>query len=198
MRQRLNSEGHDESQYLPKTWYNPKTQMDEPYPVVNAFRAAKGDIVHLQEDGEVARALVWLPHALHLKLDHCGQRIISSDHLHTCETLNRVLRIVKVALGLSDLRAYTDGQAGEMAPSAERDIFVELIKGLPVFQGRVGFWFAEADFTPQNSRAALQWLGAIYAALDSAQNIIDATRESDNMSIVASPEVCPELTEPAR
>jgi hypothetical protein len=50
-----NADVLDTTQFLPEKWFNPKTLKEEQYPIVNSFRAAKGDLIENDKNSAQVR-----------------------------------------------------------------------------------------------------------------------------------------------
>lgn len=152
MRNRLNSEGHDESQYLPHG-----------VPPVNAFRAAKGDIKRI---GEEIRARHWMPDLL-FDYGH-----FEKEHVDTCLSFYAILIGARRVLGICDLlNAITDKMAME-ASNAEVDSFVEIMRGLPKPEMNMLIWVVDNDRNHRNISLAFHLIGTITHAIEHTQKII--------------------------
>jgi hypothetical protein len=192
MRDKLNADGHDESQYLPRKWFNPRTGKEEPYPVVNPFRQAKGDIS--RNDDDKLEAMTWLPDIL-LKRGK-----ISGDHHSTCLSAFRAALSTRNALGVENLRAYLSEVMGEEIPSGEEsDIFFNLATKLSKLHFHTCMWVVFEEMNRGNVALACSIIGTIQESIERAQDIIDSCkkkpidsiRDRDNVPIVTAPELYP-------
>lgn len=177
MRRKLNADGHDESEYLPKKWFNPKTQKEEPYPIVNSFRAKKGDVVMLDEDGGVHKALKWLPDILHRTLDENAKELLTGDHVHICESIFRIACSAKVALGIADLRNYSLPVDTSESITVEVDKLFALLKGLLPYQSNLCLWVVFDEYNRGNVVLAKKIISSICSSLDNAKKILDECKQ---------------------
>lgn len=169
---RLNAEGHDESQYLPRDC-----------PPVNAFRERQGGVIY---EGTAIKALSWLPDILFDK-----QRI-TKPHLDTSNSFFRILVNAKRTLGICDLR----GTLFEKFPngiSSDTDAFLEIIRGISRPESNILIWLVWDDYNRKNVPLALHVMGTIHHALENAQNVIDMIAKKRDNASSTSPESCPNL-----
>lgn len=154
---RLNADGHDESQYLPRDT-----------PAVNAYRAAQGGI---SWDGQSIKHLTWMPDKLHYKLTEEGKPYLDRDRLQTCEGLYRAVTGTRSALGISDLRIYV----GEKSEGGEpKDIFFAVLRKLLPYQSNLCLWTVCDEYNRGNLPLAMQLISSIHNALDMAADVIKA------------------------
>lgn len=154
---RLNSDGHDESQYLPKGT-----------PPVNPFRAQHEGI---KWEGESIRAKTWLPDILEEQLDENAHPLLSGDQVHTCKSFLRSVVGTRNALGITDLRIYV-GQPNSEAES--KDIFFSIMRGLVAYQANLCLWVVCDEYNRGNISLARKLIGSIQQSLDNAQKLIDS------------------------
>lgn len=172
---RLNSEGHDESQYLPKKWFNPKTEKEESYPVVNPFRAQHGKV---RLEGEEIKALTWLPDILHDTYGEDGKELLSRDYLQICETIFRIVMSARNALGISDLRSFLGAEQLNQHLSA-RDPFFALLSKLLPYQSNMVLWIVCDEYNRGNIDLARKLIETIRNSLDLAKKVIDDCKGKD-------------------
>lgn len=166
---RLNADGHDESQYLPKKWFNPKTQKEEPYPFINAYRKNKGDIF-LNKDDQM-QTLSWLPDALELK------GFIEKEHHDTCKSFERILIQAKRTLGICDIRGVLFEKLPEEIRN-ELDMFIVLKKELLKSYMVTMIWLVEAEVTNANISVVGGLVGKVHHAIENTQRIIDNSKNT--------------------
>lgn len=153
--QSLNSEGHDESQYLPRDT-----------PPVNPYRAQHKGI---RWEGKAIKNIIWLPEILFEK------EIITKEHLDTASSFFRILVHAKRTLGICDIR----GPLFDKAPSGvsnECDMFIEIHKKLPKSQTQAIIWFVWDEYNRGNHVLAYHLIGTIKHGLENAQICIDLNR----------------------
>ena len=126
---KLNAEGHDGSQYLPRGT-----------PPVNAFRAQHGNV---RWEGEAIKALTWLPDILF------ERKIIEECHLHTANSFLRVLIHAKRTLGITDLRGALFDKFPDSMPT-ENDLFLEICRELPRPEANAIIWLVWDDYNRRN------------------------------------------------
>lgn len=165
---KLNSEGHDESQYLPKKWYNPRTGREEDYPIVNPFREKHGGVV---TEGKSIKALTWLPDKLHLQLDTDGNQLINGDQLNTCRSFYRAVVSTRNELRIDNVRNLV-GQSP--TPGEPTDIFFAVVRGLLPYQANMCLWVVCDEYNRGNLELAQKLIVSIQNSLDLAQKIIDS------------------------
>lgn len=184
MPQQLNSEGHDESQYLPKKWLNPRTGKEEDYPVVNPWRAGKGDIKRNEDDK--LESMTWLPDVLF------ERKHIQQQHLNTAKSFFRILVQAKKALGICDLR----GQLFDRYPagiSDDIDMFIQINRRLVKPESNILIWLVWDDYNRGNVALAMRVIGTILHALENAQEVIDYYAQLSNNKSSASPFLHPKF-----
>lgn len=175
---RLNQDGHDESQYLPRGT-----------PPVNPFRAQHGKLEWVER---TLHAKTWLPDILNTTLNDKGDPLLNTDNLTTCMRFYSSLVSTRKALGISDIRGYiADPQKGSNKP--ETDIFYAVMTGLLKYQSNLCLWIVCDEYNRGNLKLAEKMIGSICNSLDLAQNIIDNLCDSSIMQIVPAPESCPEI-----
>lgn len=151
---RLNHEGHDASQYLPRG-----------VPPVNAYRATKGDIVR---EGESIKAISWMPDRLYV-----ADRL-SKEEVNTCTMFYSILIATRRVLGICDLRGIlTDKTMENPTKSLEVDYFMEIMNGLPRPEGNMLLWVVCDEYNHGNLELACMLLGTIQHAIENTKNIID-------------------------
>lgn len=175
MRNRLNSEGHDESQYI-QAVLNPISGKMEKPPIVNAFRAAKGDIFINPDDKNECPS--WMPRILNLKLNESGKAYLDDDALHTCKRVERAALSAMAALGVSSLRCFLSGDGRDISSLAEYDPFKALLTGLLPKYSTALLWVVCDERNRGNIPLALKIIGTITQAIALAKNILDDSRES--------------------
>jgi hypothetical protein len=155
---RLNSEGHDESQYLPKG-----------IPPVNAFRAQHNGI---KWEGQAIRSLTWLPDILNATLDENGKELLNRDHIATCTRFYSAVVSTRKTLGISDIRGYIADSKGEKNDNPS-DIFFSVVNGLLPYQSNLCLWVVCDEYNRGNFKLAQKMIQSIQQSLDNAQKIID-------------------------
>jgi len=180
---KLNAEGHDESQYLPTKWYNPKTEKEEPYQVVNAFRAAKGDVI-INETGYYESLTAFFPNQLSKILDEKGQNLLSRDDVHTCKRIERAVLSAWAVLKFGHLKNFTIGDDIDTSKLPKHDPFVALLTGLLPYQSNICLWVIFDDRNRGNIPLATKLISSIRNSIDLAKNILDnlpECRPEDNV-----------------
>lgn len=166
---RLNSDGHDESQYLPKGT-----------PPVNPFRAQHCGI---KWSGKAIRAIDWLPDALY------ERGLMEKAHLDTTCCFYRALISTRKTLGISDIL----GSISERFPIAGNqtiiDIFFPVMTELSKPQSTLLLWLVEEKNSEGNIMAAFRLAQNILATLEQTQNIIDRLSGIDKMHPIHLSEV---------
>lgn len=184
MRERLNADGHDESQYT-KAVFNPKTCKMEMPPIVNAFRAQHGHIKRNSDDKLVD--LTWLPAVLEDK------GIIEKVHLDTCKSFLRVLIQAKRTLGVCELKGPLYDKAPEEIRN-DADLYLLIKHGVSKQDLLNLIWLVEEKYTQGNVWAADAIIGNLLHALEAAQQIIfDNSEQSAKIAASTSPEVRPDF-----
>ena len=173
---RLNSEGHDESQYLPKGT-----------PPVNAFRAQHGNV---KWEGESIKAMSWMPDILFDK------EIISKKHLDTSNNFFRIVVQAKRTLGICDLRGGLFDKH-ETGAAFEADLFLEIWRSIPKSEFNMLLWFVWDDYNRGNVALAIHLRGTIQHGLENAQKIIDNFSKANDNTESTLPEVSLKTTRPA-
>lgn len=168
---RLNAEGHDESQYLPRG-----------IPPVNPFRAQHKGV---RWEGTSIKAMNWLPD---LMLD---REFLTKDHQTTCLSFYSAVISTRKLLGITDLRGYlADSQMGDALP---KDIFFAICNGLKKWKSNLCLWVVCNEYNMGNIELAYKIRGNIQESLEDAQKIIDNLRELARVISVPVPEVCQKL-----
>lgn len=152
MLNRLNADGHDESQYLPRGT-----------PPVNAFRERKGGVV-LQ--GTAIKALAWFPDILF------NRRIIEKEHLDTCVSFFKALVETQRELGIGDIRGILADRS-EDGEQKHRDTFFAVMHALRKPEANMLLWTICDDRNRGNIPLACHLIGTIKHALENTQIIID-------------------------
>lgn len=167
---RLNHDGHDASQYLPRG-----------VPPVNAYRAQHGSV---RWEGEAIKALTWLPDIL----EHRGR--INGDHLNVCLTIKRATTSTMNALAIENVRAYlTDVVAvqnkcqciDKAKCQCGTDIFYNLLTRLNRKKSYICFWLVTDEMNQGNIGVAIREIGFIKEALEDAHKIIDDCKNRSNV-----------------
>jgi hypothetical protein len=153
---RLNSEGHDESQYLPKG-----------IPPINPFRAQHGN---LQWEGEAIKDVSWLPEKLYVI------EKITKPHLDSASSFQRALIMAERTLGISDIRGalfdkHADGQ------NSDTDMFLEFVRKLAKPEISTLTWFVFDKYNHGNINLALHLIGTIQHGLENVQKVIQGIKK---------------------
>lgn len=186
---RLNADGHDESQYLPRKWFNPKTGKDEPFPIVNATREAKGDIQRNADDK--LECATWMPIILNRKITQDGKPWLDDDMLHTCKRAERAILSGLSALGIPTIRNFMSGDMSTVKLTP-KDPFLMLLTGmLPVYSTAL-LWVICDERNRGNIPLALKIFPTIAQAIEHAKKILDDLQDVAHSGIVASPQPRPE------
>ncbi len=172
-RNRLNSQGHDESCYLPKKWFNPKTGKDETYPIVNSFRAAKGDIIE-NENGNL-ESLSWLPRILF------KQGNIKKEEFDTADSFTKILIQAMRVLKVSNIKGQLFDKLPATSPNVETDIYLEIVRGLPREQLIKLIWLVTWNTPCKSVALPNEDMKLIVHGLYNTQNIIDKSKERRRM-----------------
>lgn len=180
MRDRLNAEGHDESQYLPKE-YNAKTGKMERVPPINAFRAAKGDITRNEDDK--LESVHWLPRIMH------RQRQITKEHYDTARSFERHLIHARRTLGICDIK----GKLFDIMPAngidESTDLFLTILRSVARPEVVRLVWFVDMNFPCSSAALPDDMLGVIQHGLENVQKIIDLNNETRNNTESTLPEL---------
>jgi len=163
-RARLNADGHDESQYLPKI-LNPVSGKWEEPPPVNAYRAAKGDI--RRNDDDKIESATWLPRIMFL-----GRRI-EKEHYDMAVVVECVWLSAKKTLGILDLRGKLFDKVPELGTNVDVDAFLEMHRTMARPELEAVLWFVSFYIRASSAALPLERLGVILHGLENAQNIID-------------------------
>ena len=153
---RLNADGHDKSQYLPRGT-----------PPVNPFRAQHKGI---EWDGESIKVKTWMPDILLKTLDEFGKEMLTRDQVHTCESMFRAITATRNSLGINDLRAFIGESKGDGEP---KDIFFAVIHGLLPYQANLCLWVVCDEYNRGNLPLAKKLITNIQQSIDLAQILID-------------------------
>jgi hypothetical protein len=169
---RLNSEGHDESQYLPLGT-----------PPVNAFRAQHGTV---KWEGTSCKAISWMPDKLY------DLKIIDKHHLDTASSFLTAKIHTQKVLGIADIRGILHDKPDAL--SAPRgDVFFALLKQLCKPELNMLLWVTCDDRNHGNIPLACQLIGTIKHALENAQKIIDNLYGICETTKSPAPEMRPEF-----
>lgn len=180
---RLNADGIDESQWLPKV-FNKHTGLLERIPPVNPFRQQHGIV---KWEGESIKAISWMPDLLFAKLDADGNQLLNGDHLMTCKAFYSAVVSTRKALGISDLRGYLS-DPGQGNP-ATGDVFFTVMTKLLPYQANMCLWVVCDEYNRGNVALAEKLITSIQNSLDLARKVIDNIPQIDDNAIVPAPEV---------
>lgn len=156
MRDRLNAEGHDESQYLPNGM-----------PPVNAFREQHGNV---QWEGLSIRALTWMPDILFVR------RSIEKVHLDTCVSFYGAVVETRKVLKIGDIRGILFDKPDELT-TPKVDVFFNIVHGLCKPEANMLLWLVCDEYNRGNISLAHKLIGTIKHGIENAQKIIDNLRE---------------------
>lgn len=164
----------DQSQFLPN-WLNPKTGRYEQPPLVNAYRAAKGDlIVQLSEDGGLNKVLTWMPDILHYK----GK--LEKEHVDTCFSFFGILTNARRILKICDLRGLlADKKLEKGEGDEETDTFLTIVHTLAKAEANMMFWVVCDEYNRGNYTLAVSMIGTIKHAIENTNNILIDKRKRD-------------------
>lgn len=182
---RLNADGHDESQYLGKI-LDPRSGKMIPIPPINAFRAAKGDIIRNTDDK--LESITWMPRRLNITLDDRGHKLIDDDQLHTCKSVERAALSAMAALGLSSIRVFMAGDMN-LAGLSQIDPFKAILTLMKPCYSTALLWVICDERNGGNTQLAIKMLGSIHTGISFAKEILDSLQDSGKVSIVALPEL---------
>lgn len=170
----LNADGHDESQWLPRKWTNPKTGKEEDYPVINAHRVSKGDIRY---DGVAIKARQWLPDIL---FDRSDER--QKPYNDTCVSFFGYYVSAMQALGISDIRniLFDVVEQAERLPPV--DTYSAILRGIPKPESNALLWVVLDERNRGNIALAHKMLGTIRHAIDNTAKVIDKLVEVRKMA----------------
>lgn len=155
---RLNHEGHDESQYLKKGT-----------PPVNPFRMQHGKV---KWEGEAIKALTWLPDVL----QDIGY--LEKEHHDTCRSFERILIQAKRTLSICELK----GALFDKAPEEIRndvDMYLLIKNTLICSEMQIMIWLVEEENSISNIEAAASLNGKIKHAIENTQKTIDNVSKKD-------------------
>lgn len=158
MMRRLNAEGHDETQYLPRGT-----------PPVNPFRERQGGV---KWEGTGVKALTWMPDIMNDTLDEEGRELLTRDQLHTCESFFRAVVATGNELKIDRLKIYM-GDSVEDEKKA-KDIFYAIMTRLLPYQSNLMLWVVCDDRNRGNIALAKHLKSSIQNAVDCAQKVISA------------------------
>jgi hypothetical protein len=177
---RLNPEGHDESQYL-KAVFNPVSGKMEMPPIINAFRAAKGDIIRNEDDK--LESVHWLPRILE------RQGNITKEHLDTAKAFERYLIHAWRTMGICDLR----GKLNDILPASglddNTDMFLEIARKVVRPELNRVIWTVMKNFPCSSAVLPSHDLGVLKHGLENIQKVIDEHKERRNNATSTPPEV---------
>lgn len=178
---RLNADGHDESQYLPKV-FDPVTGKMIPTPPVNAFRAQHGNVVY---EGDLIRQLEWLPDILY------AHAVIDKCHLDTALSFYTAYIETMKALKIGDIKGILNDKTDELS-TPKGDIFFAVMHGLCKPEANMMLWLVCDDRNRKNTLLARHLIGTIKHALENSQIIIDNLKKKNNNTLSPEPESRPE------
>jgi hypothetical protein len=162
---RLNADGHDESQYLPKV-LDKITGKIVSLPPVNAFRERQGGVRY---EGTSIKAMQWLPDIL---FDRENER--ERPYNDTCVSFYGYYVQTGQALGVSDVRNILFDRLEEGTQLPPVDTFAAIMRGLVKPESHMLLWVVCDDRNRGNLRLANHLIGTIRHAVEHAQEIIDA------------------------
>lgn len=167
---RLNGEGHDESQYLPRGT-----------PPVNPFRERQGGV---RWEGTSCKALSWFPDRLyHLQ-------IIEKHHLDTAISFITAMINTQKVLGIGDIRGILHDKPEELN-SPKGDVFYAILNRLCKPESNMLLWLVCDDRNRGNTSLARHLIGTIKHALENTQKIIDNMAGVCESELSPAPEVRP-------
>lgn len=176
----LNANGEDESQWF-KPFINPKTGKREMPPIVNAFRAAKGDVI-LNDDG-THESPHWLPRIMFTK----GR--LSKEHYDMAFCFECVWFQAKKTLGVLELKGKLYDKMPEGEITIEVDSFLEIKRTISANEFREIIWFVSKYFPASDAALPLDRLGVILHGLENSKIIIDICKKKRENAKYTSPEV---------
>lgn len=154
---RLNADGHDESQYNPRG-----------VPPVNPFRMQHGSI---KWEGEAIKALTWLPDILR------DIGYIEKGHHDTCKSFERILIQAKRTLNICQLKGALFEKPPEMINN-DTDMYLLLKNKLILREMEIMIWLVEEENSKENLKAVNFLIGKIIHAIENSQRIIDNAKKS--------------------
>ena len=175
MRTKMNAQGHDESQYLPRG-----------VPPVNPFRAKHGKIEWVNQ---TLHAKTWMPDILTTTLNENGKPLFETEHLETCIRLFKALVATNQALKISDLHMQLASEEIQGMPRNPKDIYFAIMRELLPHQSNLCWWVICDDRNHGNVELATHLISSIQNSLVLAEKVIDSLREVCIIPIPASPEV---------
>lgn len=185
MKSKLNADGHDESQWIKKE-FNPKTGKMEMPPLINAFRAAKGDIFRNSDDK--LESPEGLPRIMFIN----GR--ISEDDFNTAKRVESIWIHAQRTLGISSIKGVI---ASDVAPAnsidPNTDRFLEMWRHIPRNEFEQMLWFVSFRIKAMSAALPLDRLEIIQSGLQKAQKMIDIWDGNSNNALTGSPELRPEF-----
>lgn len=179
--QRLDADGLDPSQFLPRG-----------VPPVNAYRAAKGDllaIVDEEEHFEGVKSITWMPDRLY----HAGK--IAKEQVDTCQSFYIAVIATRKTLGICDLRGVLiDKLLQTVVNIKDVDIFLSVMRQLKKPEANMMLWLVDHDYNRNNMELACHLIGTIKHAIDNTQNILDRITEAAKMEKSSCAEPRPDFT----
>lgn len=158
MTDRLNAEGHDESQYLPKN-----------VPIVNAFRERRGGVRY---EGTAIKAVEWLPDIL---FDREDER--EKPYNDTCVSVYGYHINTLHSLGMRATNNILFDPVFAVTQLPAVDTYAAIIHGLAKPESIVLLWTVCTERNHGNIGLARSFIGTIRHAIENAQSIIDALTE---------------------
>jgi hypothetical protein len=164
----LNSEGHDESQYLP-----------DGVEVVSYYRKQHGQVIH---EGLLHKTLEWLPDILF------EEKKISKEQLDTAVSFFRILINAKRALGTCDLRGtlfdkYPYGISNDIDP------FLHIKRSIGKWDFNALIWIVWDEYNRGNVNLARQKVDHVTRILNHAKIAIDDLTKKRNNTQSTQPVV---------
>lgn len=154
MRLRLNADGHDESQYLPRD-----------VPIVNAFREKRGGVRY---EGTAVKAIQWMPDIL---FDRDNEK--EKPYNDTCVSFFGYYVMAGQALGISDIRNILFDRIEEGTQLPPVDTFSAIMLGLAKPESNMLLWVVNDDRNRGNVALGRHLIGTIRHAVENMQNILD-------------------------
>lgn len=177
---RLNADGHDESQWIKPVFNRASEKMEMP-PIVNPYREAKGDIVRNEDDK--LESVHWLPRIMQRQ----GQ--ITKEHFDTARSFERLLIHSRRTLGICDIK----GKLFDMMPSSgiddSTDLFLEIVRVVVRPEVTRIVWFVDMNFPCSSAALPIAMLGVIHHGLENIQNVIDMHNQKRNNATSTLPEL---------
>lgn len=173
MRERLNSEGHDESQYI-KPLLNPKTGKMEMPPIVNPFRERQGSVRY---EGTAIKAIQWLPDIL---FDRDNE--MEKPYNDICVSFYGYYIQAGQTLGISDIRNILFDPIDDISELPPTDTFRAIMTGLRLPESNMLLWVICDDRNHGNVHLARHLIGTIRHAIENTKNIIDELTQKRRMA----------------